>query len=224
MIDSLLACRQKAESSGILETLGLDRKYALLTLHRPANVDNRKAFLNILDGIDDLAREFAIVFPAHPRSQKRIRDFGLEDRFAWTTPTPGQGSRVAGVRVTEPLGYLDFLCLMSRATLVVTDSGGIQEETTCLGVPCVTVRENTERPATVEVGTNVMAGVHSHGIRTAIRRQLASVGKGSVGKNSVPEKWDGKTAGRIVEVLCSAILAGRGHQLNSSAPEAAVVA
>lgn len=223
MIDSLLACRERAESSGILKALGLDRNYALLTLHRPANVDNREVFLNILEGIEDLAREFVVVFPAHPRTRKRIRDFGIEDRFYLTTPghesADSEVSKHPGaVCITEPLGYLDFLCLMSHAALVVTDSGGIQEETTCLGVPCVTVRENTERPATVEVGTNVMAGVRSQGIRSAIRQQFASRGKGSI-----PEKWDGQTAGRIVDVLCSAVNAGHAYQLNSAAPRAAVV-
>jgi UDP-N-acetylglucosamine 2-epimerase (non-hydrolysing) len=219
MIDSLLACREKAASSDILNVLDLRKRaadngsshpaehYALLTLHRPANVDNREAFLNILDGLEDLVRDYVVVFPAHPRTRKRILDFGLEDRFDWTHVQhdgagAGAPSQRGAIRIAEPLGYLDFLCLMDSATLVVTDSGGIQEETTCLGVPCVTVRENTERPVTIEIGTNLMAGVHSGGIRRAIRQQLASRGKGSV-----PEKWDGETAGRIIEVLttCSAL-------------------
>jgi len=163
-----------------------------------------------LQGLEDLAREYVVIFPAHPRTQKRISDFGLDDRFDWTYLRHEETGRDAtggpgAIRITEPLGYLDFLCLMSNATLVVTDSGGIQEETTCLGVPCVTVRENTERPVTVEVGTNVMAGVHRQGIRIAIRQQLASCAKGSV-----PEKWDGKTAGRIVDVLRSVTRAKTG--------------
>ncbi len=229
MIDSLLACKEKAQSSDILNRLGLKGRragddashagagYALLTLHRPANVDNRAALLNILGGIEELASERAIVFPAHPRTQKRIRDFGLDDRFEWTSvageSSSSSVSKTAGsIRIMEPLGYLDFLCLMSNAALVVTDSGGIQEETTCLGVPCVTVRENTERPATVEVGTNVMAGVQSQGIREAIRQQLASRGKGSV-----PEKWDGKTAKRIVEILHTTVCEERSGI--RSAPE-----
>jgi UDP-N-acetylglucosamine 2-epimerase (non-hydrolysing) len=217
MIDSLLACREKAELSGIREMLGLDGRYGLLTLHRPANVDNREALLNILEGIEDLAREYVVIFPAHPRTQKRLRDFGIEDRFDWAVP--GRESGGAGIRITEPLGYLDFLSLMSHAAIVVTDSGGIQEETTFLGVPCVTVRENTERPATVEVGTNVMAGVHAQGIRSAIRRQLAFGGKGSV-----PVKWDGRTAGRIVEVLLRRASAGSTREVDSSAAQPATVA
>jgi UDP-N-acetylglucosamine 2-epimerase (non-hydrolysing) len=213
MIDSLLACKEKARASTILNRLGLsvgkeDTKsgessirYALLTLHRPANVDRRDAFLNILEGLEEAARELPVVFPAHPRTQKRITEFGLEHRLDWRhMQHQGDGvcavNRTAGVHITEPLGYLDFLWLMSNAALVVTDSGGIQEETTCLGVPCVTVRENTERPVTVTVGTNVLAGVSSDGIRAAIRRQLRSKTTGAV-----PEFWDGKSAARILDAI-----------------------
>lgn len=220
MIDSLLACKEKAQRSTILDTLGLQKPaapYSLLTLHRPANVDDREAFLNILQGLEDLTREHVVIFPAHPRTQKRIRDFGLEDRFDWThvpreTVVPDSPARPAAIRITGPLGYLDFLCLMDHASLVVTDSGGIQEETTCLGVPCVTVRENTERPATVELGTNVMAGVHRHGIRAAIQQQLASPKIGSI-----PEKWDGDAARRILEILCDTTMAQRERQSSGAA-------
>jgi len=213
MIDSLLACKEKAAASRILHRLGLGAngnhngfggstmRYALLTLHRPANVDRRDTFLNILDGLDEAAKELPIIFPAHPRTQKRIAEFGLEHRLDWRQMQHKGGAvsspnGAAGVHVTEPLGYLDFLWLMSNACLVVTDSGGIQEETTCLGVPCVTVRENTERPVTVTVGTNILAGVHKDGIRAAIRRQLNS--KTSA---AVPELWDGNSAARILDVL-----------------------
>jgi UDP-N-acetylglucosamine 2-epimerase (non-hydrolysing) len=209
MIDSLLACKEKAESSSVLSDLGLCKggantaaQYALLTLHRPANVDSREAFLNILEGLRKLAEECPVVFPAHPRTQKRIREFGLEHRFDWdlprseTAPAPTV-KRSDGIRITEPVGYLDFVCLMSNAALVVTDSGGIQEETTCLGVPCVTVRENTERPVTVTVGTNVLAGVGQESIREAVRRQLESRPV-----STVPENWDGKSAARILDVIC----------------------
>jgi UDP-N-acetylglucosamine 2-epimerase (non-hydrolysing) len=213
MIDSLLACRARAEASTILDDLGLRNgkahhnggraslPYALLTLHRPANVDTRGAFLNILTGLEDLIKDCPVVFPAHPRTQKRIREFGLDHLFDWNQAAdegdgqaPVNGSN--GIRIVEPLGYLDFLCLMSHAALVVTDSGGIQEETTCLEVPCVTVRENTERPVTLEVGTNVLAGVTGEGIRKAIRRQRASKAAGTT-----PKLWDGKSAVRILEVL-----------------------
>jgi UDP-N-acetylglucosamine 2-epimerase (non-hydrolysing) len=213
MIDSLLACKEKAGASIILHRLGLCAsgnnngsgestiRYALLTLHRPANVDRRDAFLNILEGLEEAAKELPIIFPAHPRTQKRITEFGLDRRLDWRhMQHKGDGvgapNGAAGVHITEPLGYLDFLWLMSNAALVVTDSGGIQEETTCLGVPCVTVRENTERPVTITVGTNILAGVCKDGIRAAIRRQLKSKTVGAV-----PELWDGKSAARILDVL-----------------------
>ena len=213
MIDSLLACKEKAGASTILLSLGLGptgnnsgssesgARYALLTLHRPANVDRRDAFLNILEGLEEAAKELPIIFPAHPRTQNRIREFGLENRLDWRhMQHKGDGvgalTGAAGVHITEPLGYLDFLWLMSNAALVITDSGGIQEETTCLGVPCVTVRENTERPVTVTVGTNVLAGVKRDGIRAAIRLQLRAKTSGAV-----PELWDGKSAGRILDVM-----------------------
>jgi len=196
MIDSLLACREKAEASAVLERLGLRTgahgngepgaigDYALLTLHRPGNVDDREAFLNILNGLSELEARCPIVFPVHPRTRRRIEEFGL---------SLGHGGRIV---LTEPLGYLDFVCVMAHARLVVTDSGGIQEETTCLGIPCVTVRENTERPVTVERGTNTIAGTTSPAITAAIRRQLERAPGGVA-----PEKWDGDAATRLVEVL-----------------------
>ncbi len=198
MIDSLLASQEKAERSAILEQFGLRgttngsghgiKRYALLTLHRPSNVDNRETFLSILEGLDELADSCTVLFSAHPRTRKRIAEFGLERFF--------QARNEAGVRLLDPLGYLDFLCLMKHASLVVTDSGGIQEETTCLLVPCVTVRENTERPVTVTCGTNVIAGTKSKNIRTAVKEQLSGRKQGRV-----PEKWDGQAAGRIVEKM-----------------------
>ncbi|MHB8652835.1 MAG: non-hydrolyzing UDP-N-acetylglucosamine 2-epimerase [Terriglobia bacterium] len=215
MIDSLLACKQKAEASTILHDLGLRRgvpghsmvHYALLTLHRPSNVDGRDAFLNILGGLEEVARECPVVFPAHPRTQKRIAEFGLKHHFEWKLgqreSSGGSAVSTAGINILDPLGYLDFLCLMTNAALVVTDSGGIQEETTCLGVPCVTVRENTERPVTVAMGTNVIAGVSKEGIRTAIQKQLTGKRAGSI-----PELWDGHAAQRIAKIL-SSILGAR---------------
>jgi UDP-N-acetylglucosamine 2-epimerase (non-hydrolysing) len=213
MIDSLMAYREKAESSSILDDLrfvsdvstdGSCRAvnpYALLTLHRPANVDRREPFLNILVGLDDLTKEWPVVFPAHPRTQKRIGEFGLDRYFEPTngglgSDGSGTAQRSHAIRMIEPLGYLDFLCLMKNATLVVTDSGGIQEETTCLGVPCVTVRANTERPVTIELGTNLLGGVDSEGIRHAIQRQLTSNGP-----CRIPPKWDGHASERIIEAL-----------------------
>ena len=217
MIDSLLAYQQKAEASTILDDLGLRNgkpgngsshsatPYALLTLHRPANVDSREALLNILEGLEQTSALFPVVFPAHPRTQRRIVEFGLEGRFVWDRSsngsiTSGTVSRRGEIRLISPLGYLDFLCLMKYARVVVTDSGGIQEETTCLGVPCVTVRENTERPVTLQSGTNILAGVRKEGIREAASRQL-----GKTFSNETPQKWDGKAAVRIVEILASVL-------------------
>jgi UDP-N-acetylglucosamine 2-epimerase (non-hydrolysing) len=209
MIDSLLAFTDRADDSAILDDLGLRRPsgpnarggaigpYALLTLHRPANVDTRAAFLNILAGLEELARTCPIVFPVHPRTRQRITEFGLESWLA------------RGIIVTDPLGYLDFLCLMKHARLVVTDSGGIQEETTCLGIPCVTVRDNTERPVTVEKGTNIVAGTDPDRITATIRRQLRRDVAGGV-----PAKWDGRAATRIVDVLVGV---RRGRTLSSVA-------
>lgn len=200
MIDSLLAYKGKAEASRILEDLGLrssdntTQSYALLTLHRPANVDSRDSFVDILEGLQELAGRCPVIFPAHPRTQKSIVGLGLEQYFAYGGSC--EGSRCGAVRMVDPLGYIDFLHLLTNASLVVTDSGGIQEETTCLGIPCVTVRENTERPVTIWSGTNVLAGVKREGIRRAINQQLTLRRAGTI-----PEKWDGKSATRILDVI-----------------------
>lgn len=215
MIDSLLAYRGQAEKSGVLDALGLRgastergsrsgvATYALLTLHRPSNVDNRDTFLSILEGLNELSNSCPIMFSAHPRTRKRIAEFGLERFFLFrdgsrsdegfnSDPSPN------GIYLLHPLGYIDFLCLMENAAVVITDSGGIQEETTCLGVPCVTVRENTERPVTVTCGTNTIAGTHSDNIRNAISAQLLKPAT-----TLVPEKWDGKAGSRIIEIIAA---------------------
>jgi UDP-N-acetylglucosamine 2-epimerase (non-hydrolysing) len=207
MIDSLLAFQSRADQSTVLENLGLrpdiakngkrggGKPYALLTLHRPSNVDEPAAFRNVLDGISALSQELEVIFPVHPRTRKRIAEFGFGHYFQESNAEGGKG-----IRLIEPLGYLDFLCLMKNARLVLTDSGGIQEETTCLGVPCVTIRDNTERPVTVKHGTNVIAGTTAAGIRKAVSRRITR-------KTSVraPEKWDGKAAERIVPILLTQI-------------------
>ncbi len=221
MIDSLLAFKGKAEGSPILDKLGLRNsdsnhssangtvRYALLTLHRPSNVDQRATLLNVLEGLEELSNSWPVIFPAHPRTQKRIAEFGLERFFSTENGCQGRekshSTRANGrIQLIDPLGYLDFLCLMEHAAVVVTDSGGIQEETTCLGVPCVTVRENTERPITVKVGTNVLAGTSKEGIRQATRRQFESKATGAV-----PEAWDGRSAERIVDAICQEIQQSR---------------
>ncbi len=203
MIDSLLAFKEKAEASKILEKLKLRSQkdngmlktpYALLTLHRPANVDNRDAFLNILAGLDELAADYPIVFPVHPRTQQRIREFSLQFHLGSDAEDFGTGRK--GMILIDPLGYLEFVCLMKHATLVVTDSGGIQEETTCLGVPCVTLRDNTERPVTIDSGTNILGGTRKETIREAIRRQMHKTSG-----VAAPKNWDGRAAVRILDVL-----------------------
>jgi UDP-N-acetylglucosamine 2-epimerase (non-hydrolysing) len=208
MIDSLLRFKEKAEASTILEKLGFlgqgrkngeassSTRYALLTLHRASNVDNRDVFLNIMAGLEELATDCPVVFPVHPRTRRRITEFGFEFNLGKGTGKHKANEQGPGMIVTEPLGYLDFLCLMKHASLVVTDSGGIQEETTILGIPCVTVRENTERPVTVECGTNTIAGTKTDAIKNAIRRQLG----GNRG-NGVPKNWDGRAGERIIDVL-----------------------
>jgi UDP-N-acetylglucosamine 2-epimerase (non-hydrolysing) len=196
MIDSLLASVTRADASGVLREQGLRAgtgavaSFALLTLHRPSNVDRRATFCEVLKGLGELVARMPVLFPVHPRTRSRIGEHGLDRYFTCDPDTRG------AIRILEPLGYLDFLCLMKNAALVVTDSGGIQEETTCLGVPCLTVRASTERPITVDVGTNVLAGVDAEGIRLAVRTQIARPKAGRV-----PALWDGSSAARIVDVL-----------------------
>ncbi|HEV2173499.1 MAG TPA: UDP-N-acetylglucosamine 2-epimerase (non-hydrolyzing) [Nitrospira sp.] len=185
MIDSLREYESRAEASPVMRTLDVEkRRYALLTLHRAANVDERESLLEILEGISELSKLMTVVFPAHPRTQKKISELGLSRYFA------------DSIRIVEPLGYLDFLCLMKHARIVVTDSGGIQEETTALGIPCVTARDNTERPVTIDVGTNLLGGTRRDTIAQAIRIRLASKTRASL-----PELWDGRAAARVVGIL-----------------------
>jgi UDP-N-acetylglucosamine 2-epimerase (non-hydrolysing) len=187
MIDTLLACRQRAARSDVLARLGLAAgQYAVLTLHRPANVDDPAVLGPILDALEEIQRTLPLVFPAHPRTRGNLERIGLLDRL----------QRMAGLRLTEPLGYLDFLRLMSEAAVVLTDSGGIQEETTVLGVPCLTLRENTERPITIEQGTNQLVGLDPARILAAFRqlRERRAVPR-------VPELWDGRAAERIADIV-----------------------
>jgi UDP-N-acetylglucosamine 2-epimerase (non-hydrolysing) len=197
MIDTLLRHRPVAARSPILEQLGLrtkgpdTRPYAVLTLHRPANVDRKETLQEILGAVAEIAREMPVLFPVHPRTRKHIADFGLEPLLAQN------GSVQLGIRPLEPLGYIDFLALNNSARLVLTDSGGIQEETTALGVPCLTLRENTERPATVECGSNQIVGTEGARILAAARLAM----NGTTRSSKVPPLWDGNAAARIVEVL-----------------------
>jgi UDP-N-acetylglucosamine 2-epimerase (non-hydrolysing) len=157
-------------------------RYAVLTLHRPSNVDNRETLAPIWGAISEVAQQVPVLFPVHPRTRGKIAAFGLN------------GARVTMI---DPVGYLDMLYAVKGAALVLTDSGGLQEETTALGVPCVTIRENTERPVTVDVGTNYLAGTRPEAILEAAKNILSGRGK----KGSVPPLWDGKAAERISEIL-----------------------
>ena len=185
MIDSLRLLEERADASDIVASLGLEAgRYALVTLHRPSNVDDRETFRGILSALDHIQGRIPVVFPAHPRTEKTIDRFGLRDRI----------SRMPGLKLIDPVGYLDFLKLQKHAALVLTDSGGIQEETTVLGVPCLTLRENTERPVTVEVGTNTVVGVDPD--RIAAEADAVLGGRYKAGR--IPALWDGRAAGRIV--------------------------
>ena len=167
-------------------TAWLEQGFALLTLHRPSNVDDPQVLRGLLDTIVAIAAELPVIFPVHPRTRKQIDGFGL-------APLLGE----ARVLQLPPLEYLSLLGLMARARVVFTDSGGIQEETTALGVPCITLRENTERPITVEEGTNTVVGTDPRVIRAAFEAVMAGKGKGG----RIPEFWDGKAAERIVACL-----------------------
>jgi len=188
MIDSLLHFLPFAQQSRIGDELGLHdgkgwQSFGVLTLHRPSNVDSTEKLSEILGAIDTVARQVPIVFPVHPRTQQRLAQSGIKYH--------------PQLRLIPPLGYLDFLCLLSKATLALTDSGGIQEETTALGVPCLTLRENTERPVTVSCGTNVLVGTNPSKIVAAAEQILRGDGK----KGRTPPLWDGHAAERVVEIL-----------------------
>ncbi|GAB6194136.1 non-hydrolyzing UDP-N-acetylglucosamine 2-epimerase [Desulfocastanea catecholica] len=191
MIDTLMKHRVMASELDISRRLGLEPgKYATLTLHRPSNVDDRATLEGILGALKQISSDLPIVFPIHPRTRKMAEQFGLQHYFK-------SGSEVRGIWLTEPLGYLEFLHLNMHAKMVLTDSGGLQEETTVLGVPCITMRQNTERPITCEVGTNTIVGNDPGAILSAARMVM----DGQWRKGSVPEKWDGHAAERIVAWL-----------------------
>jgi len=191
MIDTLTKHRAAAEKLRLMQSLGLEKgHFALVTLHRPSNVDNPEVLRGILDAILEISNELPIVFPIHPRTRKKLEQFGFAHLLS-------SGPRVEGCWVTEPLGYLEFLHLNVNARMVLTDSGGLQEETTVLGVPCITLRHNTERPITCSEGTNLLAGNKKECILIAAHRVLGGV----LGKGHQPEGWDGRAAERIVQVL-----------------------
>lgn len=189
MIDSLLKHLPRAQESTVVKDLGLsEREYAVLTLHRPSNVDDASTFARILEALEEISKRLPIIFPVHPRPRKTIAELGFSERIA----------KAHALRLIEPLGYIDFLGLCSKARLVLTDSGGIQEETTVLGIPCVTFRESTERPITVELGTNIVAGTDPEKI---IAAAFAALDRSKPENHRVPPLWDGHTAERILSAL-----------------------
>jgi UDP-N-acetylglucosamine 2-epimerase (non-hydrolysing) len=188
MVDSLLKHLERARACGIKKKLGLADSYGVLTLHRPSNVDDQKMLESILDTITEVTKELPIIFPCHPRTRQQLE----KSRYQHV-----QALKTSRLVVIDPLGYLEFLSLISEARVVLTDSGGIQEETTVLGIPCLTLRENTERPVTVEQGTNVLVGTNPYRLLTAVSKVL----NGAPSKSRVPELWDGKAGERIAEIL-----------------------
>lgn len=204
MVDSLNMILQHTHKSKIFSLLhrifvSNHNNYAMLTLHRPSNVDDMKILEKELICFTNIAKNLPVLFPVHPRTMKNIHDFGLSEMITWLDSdfrmVNANGSGVYGL---PPLGYLDFVALMSKAKVIITDSGGIQEESTVLGIPCITLRENTERPITVKEGTNTIVGNDPVKITTAFESAIDNKYK-----PVMPELWDGKTAHRILDILLS---------------------
>jgi UDP-N-acetylglucosamine 2-epimerase (non-hydrolysing) len=190
MIDSLIAMLPEIDARS--HPRG---DYAVVTLHRPATVDSKDRLLHGIEILRCVSRDIPVLFFAHPRTRARLTDFGMESMFRHRR-SPDNGL-TGGICLMEPVGYIEFLAYVRHSKIVLTDSGGIQEETTYLGVPCLTLRDTTERPVTVDVGTNVIAGLSID----AIMGYVEQVMDGSYKKGSIPELWDGKTASRVVDVL-----------------------
>lgn len=185
MIESLIRMASKIDTSTIMEQFNLKPgQYALTTLHRPSNVDDFEVFRGITEALDELGKSLPIIFPAHPRTQNRMRSFGLD----------GLNHHI---HMKDPIGYYDFLALEKNARLVLTDSGGVQEETTYYGIPCLTLRENTERPVTITEGTNQLVSPQ----KDAIIKAAAEVVDNPTSEYRVPEKWDDQVSTRIRECL-----------------------
>lgn len=187
MIDSLLATRATVMNSDVMRKLGLaPREYALLTLHRPSNVDSAESLTSAMNIIEEVSQKIPVVFPCHPRTRNNLAKYRIQ--IAANNDV---------LKIIEPVGYIDFCRLIYDSKFVMTDSGGIQEETTFLNIPCITMRDNTERPATVTIGTNVMTGVD----RIRILEAVDSILNGTQKHGRIPDLWDGHAAERIVEVL-----------------------
>lgn len=182
MIDTLIACREQFEAISLPELSVTPNEYAVLTLHRPSNVDDPATFAGLMQAIKEIQNEIPVVFPVHPRTRNVLSATKLE---------------LPNLRLTEPLGYMEFMKLISQARFVLTDSGGIQEETTYLGVPCLTLRNNTERPSTVDEGSNLLIGPNPSAILAAVNGILNAPRP----KLRTPELWDGRAAVRIIDIL-----------------------
>ncbi len=189
MIDTLLKHKTIAEKKQeVLQNLSIQKgEYALVTLHRPEAVDKKDILSNLVEALDEVQSRIPIIWPIHPRTLNKIKEFGFESIL----------HNMPNLQLIEPRGYLEFLCLQIYAKVVLTDSGGIQEETTTLGVPCLTLRGETERPVTVNEGTNILVGIDKARIVAETMRVLA----GHIKKGRIPELWDGKASSRIVEIL-----------------------
>ncbi len=186
MIDSLVHFLPKTEKSGIMKEFSLKKnEYCLITLHRPSNVDSQEFLRELIDVMNELAVKMKLIFPVHPRTTKNIEASGLANHLN------------PNLFLTEPAGYIDFLTLIKNAGLIITDSGGIQEESTYLGVQCITVRENTERPVTVKLGTNQLIGTDLQKVKAAALEII----NGKKKEGSIPPLWDGHSAERIADVL-----------------------
>ncbi len=203
MIDTLLANRSRFRKPEVWDELGLkEQEFIVMTMHRPANVDEENHLRAMMEQITDNVHGLPVIFPIHPRTAKIFKDL-------WPTPNPslkgGECESSEGIltklfpnlHIVEPMGYLEFNYLVERAKAVVTDSGGITEETTVMGVPCITLRDNTERPETCTIGTNELIGTDPAAIKPALDKLFAGEWK----KGAIPELWDGHTAARIIEIL-----------------------
>lgn len=200
MIDNLFYQLDKLERTGPSRLSGdlkacLPKRYLCMTLHRPSNVDDPAVLEPLLAAVHELARELPVVFPCHPRTSKQIEAFGLQSLFIEPS---NQNRRIAsGILRLDPLSYNDFLFFWKDSACLLTDSGGLQEETTALGIPCLTLRENTERPITVDIGTNVLVGQDPQ----RLKQETARILSGGWSTGTVPELWDGRASERIVQVL-----------------------
>lgn len=200
MIDTLLQFRPQAALTGTVQKLGLSRhKYALATLHRPSNVDTAQGLKIVINILETVGQDVPVIFPLHPRTASNLEKFGLMNHW----------NNIRGLQAIAPQGYLEFLDLLENTALVLTDSGGIQDETTFLQIPCLTLRTSTERPVTITTGTNELVSVHNTGL---IRQKVQQILSGQWRSGTIPEFWDGQSARRIAEFLINTFHSGMNGQ------------